>query len=328
MFPIDIYLAMYLILIGFIVSILSGFFGFGGGFIITPFLFTLGVPVNIAVGTSIAQILGTSVIVTMRHRNLGQVDVKLGIIIAVGSLVGVEFGAQMIEYFEGLSAEALDISISLVYVFVLGFISILMSYEAWKSRRSDNPPSMSRIPNKVRGFRIPPIIHLPKSCPNFSSISFWVVFFVGFITGVLAGFMGAGGGFFQVPSLIYIIGCETAIAVGTSFFGMLISSVYACFSHGIKGNVDILFATIMLVGSFVGARIGVSTTKYVKGANLRLMFGFCVGLISLSVAFTLIAELFEIYVFKFLSQALLALTVVSLALLIMILPFLGIKRKS
>jgi len=326
MFPIDIYLATYLVLIGFVVGILSGFFGFGGGFIITPFLFILGVPLNVAVGTSIAQILGGSVIATLRHRNLGHVDFKLGMIIAIGSIVGVEVGAQLVEYFKGISIQALDTSISLTYILVLGSISISMSYEAWKSRREDNASSKKRFAQKIYRLRIPPMISLPQS--NIASISLWVILFVGLITGVSAGFMGAGGGFIRVPSLIYLIGCETVIAVGTDLFEILISGVYATFSHAMKDNVDVVLAIIMLAGSSVGSRIGVSATKYVKEANLRLAYGFCVGLISLSIALTLIARLSQIYVFGFLSQVVLVLTVVSLALLIMIYTLLSIKRKS
>jgi len=325
-FPVDIYLAMYLVLIGFVVGILSGFFGFGGGFIITPFLFILGVPPNVAVGTSIAQILGTSVIATLRHRNLGHIDSKLGTIIAIGSLIGVEVGAQLVEYFKRIGIQALDMSISLTYILVLGSISIFMSYEAWKSRREDSASSQKRFAQKVYCLRIPPMISLPQS--NIAQISLWIVLFIGFITGVLAGFMGAGGGFVQMPLLIYAIGCETVVAVGTSLLGILISGVSASFSHAMKGNVDIILAVIMLAGSSVGSRIGVSATKYIKGRDLRLIFGNCVGLISLSVAFKLTAWLSQAVVLGFLSQALLVSTIVSLAIFVMISTFLGIKRKS
>ena len=325
MFPIDIYLALYLILIGFMVGILSGFFGFGGGFIIAPFLFTLGVPMNVAVGTSITQILGTSVIATMRHKSLGHVDVKLGITIAAGSLIGVEAGAQLVMYFKGIGTEALNLSISLTYIFVLGFISIYTSHEAWKTRRSDASPSKKGIADKVQCLRVPPMISLPSS--NVASISIWVILFVGFITSILAGFIGAGGGFVLVPSLIYIIGCGTTVAVGTVLFEILIAGVYASFSHAIKGNVDILLATIMLIGSSIGARISVSTTKYVKGANLRLAFGFCVGFVSLSVTLELISKLSEIQIFGLLSQLIFFLTLLSLALLIITHTFLSIKKK-
>jgi len=326
MVVVDIYLALFLVLIGFTVGILSGFFGFGGGFIITPFLFIFGVPMNIAVGTSIAQILGTSVIATMRHRTLKHIDVKLGIIIALGSIFGVEAGAQLVEYFKGISVEALNLSINLTYIFVLGFVSIYVSHEAWKSSRSPSRSSRKGIAEKVQSIKFPPMISLSRS--NVDSISFWIVLFVGFITSVLAGFIGAGGGFVQMPSLIYIIGCETAVAVGTNLFGMLIAGVYACFSHAFKGNVDVLLAVYMLAGSAVGAQIGASATKYVKGEKLRLAFGFCVGLVSLSVVFKLMSKLLEIQLFNLLSQAVLVLTVTSLVLLVMKQTFQGMKNSK
>ncbi len=323
LFLFDVYMTAYLVLIGFTVGILSGFFGFGGGFIITPFLFTIGVPMNVAIGTSIAQILGTSVIATMRHRTLKHVDVKLGAIVAVGSIVGVNLGVHMVEFFKGISIEALDISVGLTYILVLGFISVFMSYESLRSKRSNNPSSKRTFTDRIQRIRIPPMISLPQS--NINSISLWIILFVGFIAGVLAGFMGAGGGFIQMPSLIYIVGCETTIAVGTNLFAMLIAGVYAAISHSLRGNVDVVLAAVMLIGSSVGAKIGVSATKHVKGANLRLIFGLSTGLISLSVFLEMVAKSLKIHLLSLISQGVLVLTIASVAVLIIILTLCGLR---
>jgi len=317
MLTFDIFMIIPLILMGFLVGILSGFFGFGGGFIITPFLFTYGLPMNVAVGTSIAQITGTSVIATMRHRTLKHVDMKLGLITTAGAIVGVEIGAQLIEYFKRISPEVLDLVVSLVYIALLGFISLFMSWEAWRSKREDKVEKpRNRIYERIRRIKIPPIITLSES--GISSISLWLIIFLGFVTGVTAGFVGAGGGFLQVPLLIYLIGCRTTVAVGTNLFGMLIASIYACFSHAVKGNVDIFSAVYMLIGSAVGTQIGVSATRYVTEENLRLTFGACVGSIALSVAFELLSRVFHISFFGLLSQAALMLTVLSLSSFIVI----------
>ena len=120
---------------------------------------------------------------------------------------------------------------------------------------------------------------------------------------------------------MYLVGCETVIAVGTSLFAILISGTYACFSHAAKGNVDIFLAIIILVGSSAGSRIGASATKYVKEENLRLLFGFCVGLVSLSVSFKLIDWISAVELFGSFSQTLLVLAAVAIATLIVLLAF-------
>jgi len=317
MLTFDLSIIILLVLMGFLVGILSGFFGFGGGFIITPFLFTLGLPMNIAVGTSITQIMGTAVIATMRHRTLRHVDVKLGLITTAGALIGVEIGAQLIEYLKKISPEVLDLSISLVYISLLGLISIFMSLEAWKSKRENKAEKPRKRTFRIaQRIRIPPLITLSESGVN--SISLWLILFLGLATGVTAGFVGAGGGFLQVPLLIYLIGCRTTVAVGTNLFGMLIASIYASFSHAFKGNVDIFSAIYMLAGSALGTQIGVSATKYAKEENLRLAFGACVGSIALSVAFELLSRVWHVPFLGLLSQGILALTVFSLSSFIII----------
>jgi len=317
MLAFDLSIIISLVLMGFLVGILSGFFGFGGGFIITPFLFTLGLPMNIAVGTSIAQIMGTAVIATMRHRTLRHVDVKLGLITTAGALIGVEIGAQLIEHLKKISPEVLDLSVSLVYISLLGLISIFMSLEAWKSRRGNKAEEPRKRTYRIaQRIKIPPLITLSES--GISSISLWLILFLGLATGVTAGFVGAGGGFLQVPLLIYLIGCRTTVAVGTNLFGMLIASIYASFSHAFKGNVDIFSAIYMLAGSALGTQIGVSATKYAKEENLRLAFGACVGSIALSVAFELLFRVWHVPFLGLLSQGILVLTVFSLSSFIII----------
>ena len=316
----DLSMILSLVLMGFLVGILSGFFGFGGGFIITPFLFTLGLPMNIAVGTSIAQITGTAVIGTIRHRGLRHVDVKLGLITTAGALIGVEIGAQLIEYLKRISPEVLDLSVSVVYVSLLGGISIFMSLEAWRSKReSKNEKPRSKTYKIAQQVKIPPLITLSDA--GISLISFWLIFFLGLVTGVTAGFVGAGGGFLQVPLLIYLIGCRTTVAVGTNLFGMLIASIYACFSHALKGNVDIFSAVCMLAGSAIGTQIGVSATRHVREENLRLAFGACVGSIALSVVFELLSRVIHISTLGLISQGVLVLTVLSLSSFIIIQAF-------
>jgi len=296
-----------LLLIGFAVGVLSGFFGVGGGFMITPFLFSLGLPMNAAVGTSIAQIAGSSVIAAMRHRRLGHVDARLGIILSAGSAVGMEVGARLIESLEGIGIAAMDSAVSLTYVVLLGGLAAYMVNEARRSMRNWTPPVERGIVRRVRGIRLRPLLAFPAS--NIPSVSLWAVLLIGFTTGVLAGFMGAGGGFIQVPLMVYAIGCTTAVAVGTSALGIAASSAYGCFSHALKGNVNLLFAAIMLAGAAVGTEIGVFATKHVKGPAIRVTFGFCIGLAGLGVLWELLAKVTGVTALTSLSQMTLVLAV-------------------
>jgi len=115
-------------------------------------------------------------------------------------------------------------------------------------------------------------------------ISFWVVTFVFFFTGWLSGFLGVGGGFIRMPALIYLVGCPTAIAVGTDLFSVVFTGAYGCFTYAIKGRVEIMAAIIMLIGASIGAQIGVTAVKYIHGYGIRLLFAIMVILAGCSVA--------------------------------------------
>ncbi len=262
--------------IGFLVGILGGFFGVGGGFIAGPFMFWAGVPMNFVVGTDLAHMTGKSIVASNRHRTKGHVDVKLGILMVVGTIIGVEVGAQVIE---GLKKTGkVDTVIGVVYVVILLAISAFTAWESLRAIRMIRTDQMdikdalgvTGLAEKVHGFKLWPMISLPSS--GISSISLWTILGVGFITGVLSGSLGVGGGFIRMPLLVYVVGLPTHVAVGTDLFEIVFSSGYGTLTHALKGNVDILMALVMQTGAAVGAQIGATSTRFFAGPKIRLLF--------------------------------------------------------
>lgn len=267
---------LVLIAIGFLVGILGGFFGVGGGFLAGPFLFWTGVPVNIVVGTDLAHMTGKSIVASNRHRTLGHVDLKLGVIMILGTVTGVELGAQLIELFEEMGN--VDLIVGISYVIILLVISAFTAWESIRAIRMIRSESLDvkdvlafqNITKRMHGIKMWPMVSFPGS--GIVSVSLWVVLGVGLLSGVLAGFLGVGGGFLRMPLLVYVIGVPTHVAVGTDLFEIVFSSGYGTITHALKGNVDIFIALVMHTGAAIGAQIGAVSTRFFAGPRIRLLF--------------------------------------------------------
>lgn len=267
---------LLLVAVGFAVGVLGGFFGVGGGFIAGPMMFLSGVPMNFVVGTDLAHMTGKSIVAARRHRALGHVDVKLGLLMVVGTIPGVEIGARVIEYLEGIGA--VDNVIGVIYIVILTLVSAFTFWESLRALRvmttHHNPGvevvAFRRVTARVHDLRLPPMITLDQS--GIQSISLWTVISVGFLTGLLSGALGVGGGFIRMPLLVYAVGVPTHVAVGTDLFEIVISAGFGTVTHALKGNVDVLMALVMQTGAAVGAQIGATLTRYFKGPRIRLLF--------------------------------------------------------
>lgn len=262
--------------IGFMVGILGGFFGVGGGFIAGPMMYWTGVPMNFVVGTDLAHMTGKSIVAAKRHRALGHVDIKLGFLMIVGTIPGVEVGAQIIEALK--AAGSVEIVIGLFYILILTTISLFTAWESIRALRmirtdqidAKDAIGFKGLTRRVHSFKLPPMVSLPAS--GIASISLWTLLSVGFITGVLAGALGVGGGFIRMPMLVYVIGVPTHVAIGTDLFEIMFSSGYGTVTHALKGNVDILMALVMQTGAAIGAQIGAVSTRFFIGPRIRLLF--------------------------------------------------------
>jgi uncharacterized protein len=266
----------YLVGIGFLVGILGGFFGVGGGFIAGPMLFWTGMPINFVVGTDLAHMTGKSIVAAKRHRALGHVDFKLGFVMVAGTVIGIEIGAQLIELLE--AAGSVDLVVGTSYIIILLLIS---GFTAWESIRALRMIRSERldvkdviafefVSRRMHSIKIWPMISFPQS--GIASVSLWVVIGVGLVTGVLAGFLGVGGGFIRMPMLVYLVGVPTHVAVGTDLFEIIFSAGFGTLTHALKGNVDIMIALVMGTGAAVGAQIGAVSTRFFAGPRIRLLF--------------------------------------------------------
>jgi len=267
---------LVLALTGFVVGMLGGFFGVGGGFLAGPLMFWMGVPINFVVGSDLAHMAGTSLVATRKHRAFGHVDFRLAGLMIVGTIPGVEIGAQLIEQLKDLGN--IEQVIGFLYIVILTAVGIFTAWESLRAirvQRTDQLDAQEVVGVKSLLYRspllrIPPLIRMPVS--GIEEISIWAIILVGLVTGILAGLLGVGGGFLRMPLMIYVLGIPTHVAVGTDLFEIVISAGFGTITHSLKGNVDIMIAATMLTGAAFGAQIGAAATRYFSGPIIRLLF--------------------------------------------------------
>ena len=263
-----------LLLIGFCVGVLGGFFGIGGAFMVTPALNIFGFPMAFAIGTDIAHIFGKSIVATYKHALLRHVDFKLGLIMGLLGMYGVSLGKQSVLYLEKIGQ--IGPIIRLIYIILLFLIGTFMLWEYYHySRLSDELKKREKTHYKlirwIYKVKIPPYISFPTS--QVYAVSLWVIVFLGVFTGFISGFLGVGGGFGRVPLFIYFLGLPTVMAVGTDLFAILISNSWGAYIYALSGKVEIVGALVMLIGAAVGVQIGSVATAYINSMKIRLYFG-------------------------------------------------------
>jgi uncharacterized membrane protein YfcA len=275
---------IYLVVVGFVIGIMGGFFGVGGSFIAGPALRLVGLDWNFAVGTDLAHIVGKSVVAVRQHRAFGNVDLKLGFIMAIGTIAGAEIGAQLIQVFK--RAGNVNLVVSVVSIVVYLSISAFMLWESRKTLISqkgrlpqgkvkgvnskEDHSAFGPVTRAIQRLKIWPMIALPTS--GIKEISLWLILLVAFVGGFFSGFLGGGAGYIRMPSMVYVLGIPTHLAVGTDLFEIIISASYGTLTHAVKGNVDILIALVMHTGAAIGAQIGAIATQYFAGPKIRLAF--------------------------------------------------------
>jgi uncharacterized membrane protein YfcA len=267
------------------VGLLSGMFGVGGGFLITPLLFFIGIPPAVAVATGVNQVVASSISGVLAHLRRKTVDLKMGTVLLVGGLMGSAVGVWLFRLLTGLGQ--IDLAVQLSYVVFLGIIGILMLQEglrAWV--RSTRPNAQRRklhthlwlhnLPLKMK-FRVSGLY-----------ISVIPPVLVGALVGVLAAIMGVGGGFIMVPAMIYLLGMPTKVVVGTSLFQIIFVTAFTTVMHAVTSHsVDILLAVFLILGGVVGAQIGTQIGLRLKAEQLRVFL----ALIVLAVAIKILTDL-------------------------------------
>ena len=260
---------------GLLIGVLFGFFGMGGSFLVTPALLVMDYPAEVAVGSGMAFVFGTSVIATLKHRDLGQVDYKLGGLMIVGTAVGIEIGKELVLYLRDLGLA--DGVVSVVYVGLLGGIGLFVTREALGDGRAgrggdlvaDGGTALPAIARRIQSVSVPPVMRLRGGI----EVSLWVIMGVALATGVLSGFLGVGGGFIRMPALFYLIGVPVPVAVGTDLFEIMFSGGIGSFIWALEGGVDLGVVVPLLAGSALGARLGSALTRVVDEGEIKVYFG-------------------------------------------------------
>ena len=268
--------------LGGAVGLLSGIFGVGGGFLMTPLLIFLGVPAPVAVGTEANQIVASSVSGVLAHFRRGNVDIKMGLVLLAGGLTGSTIGVWLFALLRQLGQ--IEVVIKLSFILFLGIIGTLMLIESMRaimrSRQTGARRGKLHQHNWLLG--LPFKMRFRKSKLYISAL---LPFGVGAIVGVLSAIMGVGGGFIMVPAMIYLLGMPTSVVVGTSLFQIIFVTANVTFLQSVQTQtVDIMLAGLLLFGAVVGAQFGTRIGAKLKGEQLRgllalLVLGVCAKLV-------------------------------------------------
>lgn len=275
------------------IGMLSGIFGVGGGFLMTPLLIFIGVPPAVAVGTEANQIVASSVSGVLAHWRRGNVDLKMGFVLLIGGLVGSTFGVWLFSVLRELGQ--IDLVIRLSYVVFLGIIGVLMLIESAKSIRRQSAGNAPRRKLHQHNFLhgLPFKMRFRRSKLYISAL---LPLLVGFVVGVLASIMGVGGGFVMVPAMIYLLGMPTAVVVGTSLFQIIFVTANATFLQAyVNQTVDIVLALLLLSGAVVGAQFGTKIGAHLRGEQLRGLLALMVLGVCIKIGYELIATPIDPY---------------------------------
>jgi uncharacterized protein len=266
--------------LGFCVGLLSGMLGVGGGWLITPALNILGLPIAYAVGTGLAQMTGTSFIASLKHYREKNVELKLGIAVGLPMIIGVKFGKFTMSAWEKTgNAESYT---SIMYIILLSIMGVLLISEfiPRKNKQKRNEEEASAASQFINSLPLGPKIQLPQSKRE-TPLLFLIV--MGVFAGVLSGIMGVGGGFLLMPIMNLLVGVSTLTAVATSLICVFISGVSGTILYSLENQVDWPAVGILFSGATIGSYLGVHSTRYVKGRGLRFLFACLVLLAALSV---------------------------------------------
>ena len=277
--------------LGLGVGFLSGMFGVGGGFLMTPLLIFIGIPPVVAVGTGTNLIVASSVSAMMAHWRRGNVDFRMGSLLFSGGLVGAWFGVELFR--ELREAGQIELVITLSYVVFLLAVGLLMGVESTRAlfRQSRQIRTKANYHTWIHG--LPFKLRFRESKLYVSAIP---PVLIGVAMGLLASFMGVGGGFIMVTVLIYIIGMPTSVVIGTSLLSIIVISGMSSFAHAISNqNVDIVLALILAIGAVVGAQYGTKLSLRLKAEQLRGLLALMVLAVAGRLIFTLTSEPSELF---------------------------------
>jgi uncharacterized membrane protein YfcA len=285
--------ALLLVGIGFLVGWLSGLFGVGGGFLLTPLLILIGVPSAVAVASGANQTLGASVSGLIAQARRANVDWPMGAVLVAGGLAGSVAGVQLFALLRRLGQ--LDAAVALSYVLILGVVGALMVMESLRALLRRHRAVPARMHQHGWAHGLPFKMRFRKSRLYMSVLP---PLGIGFGIGVLSAIMGVGGGFMLVPAMIYLLGMPTAVVIGTSMFHIVCVTAAVTFLQAVQlGAVDIVLTLLLLLGGVAGAQLGVAMGGKLRGEETRALLGLLVLAVAAMLLWNLVAppeELFSV----------------------------------
>ena len=277
--------------LGGLVGVLSGMFGVGGGFLLTPMLFFIGIPPAVAVATEANQIVASSFSGVLAHLRRKTVDIKMGIVLQIGGLIGAQIGILVFNYLKALGQ--VDLLVKLAYVIFLGIVGGLMFIE---SVRAIMKSSKGVVPTRRKHTWVHNLPFKMKFRTSGLYISVITPVLVGVLVGILAAIMGVGGGFIMVPAMIYLLGMPTKVVVGTSLFQIIVTTAYTTMAHATTNKtVDVALAVLLLVGGVIGAQIGARIGVKMKAEQLRVLLAMMVLAVCIKLGLDLLLMPSELY---------------------------------
>ncbi len=281
-----------LIGMGAAVGFLSGMFGVGGGFLMTPLLIFIGVPPAVAVGSEANQIAATSVSGVLAHWRRGNVDFKMGLVLLAGGVVGAVGGVWLFRQLR--ETGQIDVVISLSFVGFLGTVGVLMAGESLRAiLRQRRGTGRRKLHQHIWLHGLPFKMRFRRSKLYISAL---LPMAIGFTVGVLAAIMGVGGGFIMIPAMIYLLGMPTAVVVGTSLFQIMFVTAITTVLHATTNQtVDVVLALLLLLGAVVGAQFGSRAGTWLRGEQLRGLLALMVLAVGAKLAFDLVVEPDDVY---------------------------------
>ena len=285
--------AFLLLGLGGLVGVLSGMFGVGGGFLMTPLLFFIGIPPAVAVATEANQIVASSFSGVLAHLRRKTVDLKMGTVLLVGGLIGAALGVQVFAALREIGQ--VDLLVRLCYVVFLGVIGALMFLESLRALRRARTAGGAKPARKRHGW-----IHALPFKMKFRTSGLYISvippLLVGLFVGILAAIMGVGGGFIMVPAMIYLLGMPTKVVVGTSLFQIIFVTAFTTLLHATTNfTVDMMLALLLLIGGVVGAQIGTQIGTKMKAEQLRILLALMVLAVCGKLALDLLLQPSELY---------------------------------
>jgi len=287
---VDVFL---ILLMGGGVGFLSGLFGVGGGFLMTPLLIFIGITPAVAVATEANQIVAASVSGVLAHMRRGNVDFKMGTVLTVGGFAGSGVGVYVFTFLREIGQ--VDLLVQLSYVVFLGIVGSLMLIESVRaiSRHRSGTVSRGKLHQHNWLHGLPFKMRFRRSRLYISAL---LPLGIGFFVGVLAATMGVGGGFLMVPAMIYLLGMPTSVVVGTSLFQIIFVTANVTFLQAVNNQtVDVVLALLLLTGAVIGAQLGTKASGKLRGEELRGLLALMVLAVCAKIGFDLVATPSDLY---------------------------------